>query len=152
MNLTHLTSAALKPIITLVEQKEALEAQLEEITLRLAAWKLDVESKAAKGPADQPTSRTPRKAATTSARAVATKAAGTAKRQPRGQLKESVLAQVKAAGSSGIRVADLAAKLGAKPKSLFVWFHSTGKRVTGLQKVGPGRYAWVDPMTSPCPF
>ena len=152
MNLTHLTSAALKPIATLVERKEALEAQLEDISLRLAAWKLDVESKATKGPASRPTSRTPRMAATTNARAVVAKPAGKTKRQRRGQLKESVLAQVKAAGPLGITVADLAAKLGAKPKNLFVWFHSTGKRGTELQKVGPGRYAWVDPMTSPCPF
>jgi hypothetical protein len=143
MNLTQLTSAALKPIATLVERKEALEAQLEDITLRLAAWELDVESKTAKGPSGRPTSRTPRKAATTSARAVVAKPPGKTKRQPRGQLKESVLAQVKAAGPSGITVADLAAKLGAKPKNLFVWFHSTGKRVTELQKIGPARYAWV---------
>ena len=143
MNLTHLTSAALKPITTLVERKEALEARLEDITLRLAAWEIDVEPKAAKGPAGRPTSRTPRKGATTNARAVVAKPAGKTKRQPRGQLKELVLAQVKAAGPSGISVADLAAKLGAKPKNLFVWFHSTGKRVTELQKVGPARYAWV---------
>ena len=155
MNLMQLTSAALKPIATLVERKEALQAQLEDVTLRLAAWEIDIESKAAQG---RPGRRTPRRsrkqrpAATRSARAVATKSAGKTKRRPRGQLKESVLAQVKAAGSSGITVGDLAAKLGAKPKSLFVWFHSTGKRVTELQKVGPGRYAWVDPMTSPCPF
>ena len=143
MNLTYLTSAALKPITTLVERKEALEAQLEEITLRLAAWELDVESKATKGPASRPTSRTRRMAATRSDRAVVAKPAGKIERQPRGQLKESVLALVKTAGPSGITVADLAAKLGAKPKNLFVWFHSTGKRVTELQKVGPARYAWV---------
>ncbi|MCZ7636894.1 MAG: hypothetical protein M5U12_13110 [Verrucomicrobia bacterium] len=143
MNLTQLTSAALKQIATLVERREALQAQLKDVTLRLAAWELDVESKATKGPAGRPTSRTPRKAATTSARAVVAKPAGRTKRQPRGQLKASVLAQVKAAGPSGIRVADLAAKLGANPKNLFVWFHSTGKRVTELKKVGPARYAWV---------
>jgi hypothetical protein len=135
-----------------VERREALQAQLEDVTLRLAAWELDVESKATKGPASRPTSRTPRMAATRSDRAAVAKPAGKTKRQPRGQLKESVLALVKAAGSSGITVADLAAKLGAKPKNLFVWFHSTGKRVTELQKVGPGRYAWADLMTSPCPF
>jgi hypothetical protein len=143
MNLTHLTLAALKPIATLVERKEALEAQLEDINLRLAARELDVEHKAAKGQPGRPTSRTPRTAATRSTRAAVAKSAGKTKRQPRGQLKESVLALVKATGLSGITVAELAAKLGAKPKNLFVWFHSTGKRVTELQKIGPARYAWV---------
>lgn len=78
--------AALNPTTTLVDRKEALEAQLEETILRLAAWELDVEFKAARRRPGRRTSRRSRKqrlhTSTQGDRAVVTEPAGKTKRQP----------------------------------------------------------------------
>ena len=64
-------------------------------------------------------------------------------RQKRGGLKDSVVALVKATGQRGITVAEVAAKLGAKPRRIFDWFKSTGKGVKEIKKVGRARYGWL---------
>ena len=56
-----------------------------------------------------------------------------------GGLKEKILALLDAAGDEGLRVKDIAAKLGAKPGNIAVWFSTTGKNL--VTKVEPGRYA-----------
>ena len=66
-----------------------------------------------------------------------------ADRQKRGGLKDSVVALVKGTGQSGITVAEVAAKLGAKPRRIFDWFKSTGKGVKEIKKVGRARYGWL---------
>ena len=63
-------------------------------------------------------------------------------RQKNGGLKDSVVALVKATGQRGITVAEVAAKLGAKPRRIFDWFKSTGKGVEEIKKVGRARYGW----------
>ena len=66
-----------------------------------------------------------------------------AQRPKQGALKESVVALVKSAGQRGITVAEVAAKLGAKPRRIFDWFKSTGKGVKEIKKVGRARYGWL---------
>lgn len=61
----------------------------------------------------------------------------------RGELKEAVLGLLKATGKAGIGVKDIAARLGAKPKNIYVWFTSTGKSIKEIKRVGPAKYAWV---------
>lgn len=56
-----------------------------------------------------------------------------------GGLKEKILALLESAGSEGLKVKEIAAKLGAKPGNIAVWFSTTGK--TLVTKVEPGRYA-----------
>jgi hypothetical protein len=38
-------------------------------------------------------------------------------------------------------VKELAAKLKVKPNNVFSWFYTTGKKVSGIKKVGEARYA-----------
>ena len=166
MNLTQFTSANLKRILALLERKEALQAQVEGINRQLTAYEsMDAANRTeAKGAATTiPTLRRKlqisaagraRIAAAQRTRwakvkggAVTAKAATPptpVKASPpqRGQLKESVVALVKAAGPGGIRVAEVAARLGAKPRSIFDWFKSTGKGVKAIRKVGRARYGW----------
>ena len=72
---------------------------------------------------------------------VASKAAKTGKtRAVRGQLKEQILNELKSAGATGITIKDLAAKLNANYKNVYIWFVTTGKRIAGIKKVGPAQY------------
>lgn len=61
-------------------------------------------------------------------------------RAVRGQLKEQILNELKNAGAEGISIKDLAAKLNANYKNVYIWFVTTGKRVAGIKKVGPAQY------------
>ena len=171
MNLTQLTSADLQRIARLLEQKEALQARVEGINHQLAAY--DEPTGAATVTEAKPGATTiaaPRRkpkisvagrariAAAQKARWAKVKRAagsGTAVKpvaqpkpakpglQKRGGLKESVVALVKASGQHGITVAEVAAKLGAKPRRIFDWFKSTGKGVKEIKKVGRARYGWL---------
>ena len=58
------------------------------------------------------------------------------------RLKEPLLKVLKAAGSSGITVKELAAKLKVKPGNVFSWFYTTGKKIKGISKVGEAKYAY----------
>ena len=61
-------------------------------------------------------------------------------RAVRGQLKEQILNELKNAGAAGITVKELAEKLNANYKNVYIWFVTTGKRVAGIKKVGPAQY------------
>jgi hypothetical protein len=64
-------------------------------------------------------------------------------RSQRGQLKDEIIRNLKAAGKSGVAVKDLAEKTGKGYGNISVWFHSTAKGVKEIKKVAPGRYAWA---------
>ena len=56
-----------------------------------------------------------------------------------GGLKDRILALLEAAGDEGLKVREIADKLGSKPGNIAVWFSTTGKNIT--TKVAPGRFA-----------
>ena len=58
----------------------------------------------------------------------------------RGQMKAQILDELKNAGAAGITIKDLAAKLNANSKNVYVWFVTTGKKVAAIKKVGPAKY------------
>ena len=58
----------------------------------------------------------------------------------RGELAARILEVLKNAGSAGIKVRDLAEKLGVKYKNLFIWFATTGKKNKAIKKVGEAQY------------
>ena len=58
----------------------------------------------------------------------------------RGELKAQILDALKGAGTAGITIKDLAAKLNANYKNVYIWFVTTGKKIAGIKKVGPARY------------
>lgn len=141
MGLATLTSKELAKIQRLIERKEALAQQITEINGELAAM-------------DSGSSDLPRRAAPTNGTAAAPKARrsaapalprkkGKAGRTVRGQLKQTVAAQLKAAGNQGMKVKDLAAKLGTSYGNVTAFFQSTGKKMKEIKKVGPAQFAWT---------
>jgi hypothetical protein len=68
---------------------------------------------------------------------------GKVRRSKRGKrLKEPLLKALSAAGSSGVTVKELAAKLKVKPGNIFSWFYTTGKKISGIKKVGEAKYSY----------
>ena len=126
MNPKHITSQSLRHLLTLTEKKEQFLKGLEDIETEIA--------KALKGAATS---------VVAAAEAVTpfkpTKAKKKSRKGKAGGLKERILALLQDAGDQGLKVKEIAEKLGAKAGNVSVWFSTTGKKLT--TKVEPGRYA-----------
>ena len=131
MSLNTLTAAELKKIISLVERKETLQAQVAKIDAELATYEGGQPAQATKG--------TQGRKPGLRAQPKAPKAKGV----KRGAVTETTIELIKGAGKSGITVKELAAKLGVNYNRVFTWFYSTGKKIKDIKKVGPGKYQWV---------
>ncbi len=58
----------------------------------------------------------------------------------RGELSTRILSEMEGAGARGINVRDLADKLGANHKNIFIWFSTTGKKNAKIEKLGKSQY------------
>ena len=125
LNLTELTSADLKNIVELVDQKEILNATLASINAELVSFE-----------SGQP-------AVTTMGKLGRKPGPAKAPRAARGSVKAAIIQLVQGAGATGITVKDIAARLGVKYNGVFTWFYNTGKKLKEIRKVGPGTYAWT---------
>lgn len=145
MNLTNISSSALKNLIKLTERKEGLVREIEKIEAQLSSLlggKAVRSSGKRRGrPAKKKAGR-PAKAK--KAGRPAKKAAGAGKRAPRGQIKKKILAALKAAGDAGMKVTDLSKKIGVKNANVHVWFSSTGKKLPEIKRVGKAHFKLVD--------
>ena len=119
MDLTKITSEDFKKIAKLLKEKDALLEKIASIDAALAQIQGGRKRVARKGVASQ---------------------GGGARSRSRS--KDAIVAELQTAGSEGVAVKDLAAKLNKKPANLHAWFLGTGKRVAEIKKIGPGRYAW----------
>lgn len=120
MKLSNLSSAQLNQIARLIAKKETLLSRLAKIDAELA--KFDGSPVAAvAASAKSPAARKSRKGGV--------------------KLKDSILKALTAAGAKGVKVGDLAKKLGVKPGNVFSWFYTTGKKNSAIKKVGEARYA-----------
>jgi AcrR family transcriptional regulator len=59
-----------------------------------------------------------------------------AKRAARGSVTAATIELLKQAGTAGIAVNEIAAKLSASYGQVYTWFQSTGKRIGEIKKVG----------------
>jgi hypothetical protein len=159
MSLTNLTTANLEKLVALVKKRDQaqeevvkIEAQIHALIGGSPAPSVSVAPVKAARPVRRGRKATAPKVAPKAAVSVAVPAraaktpaakapAKSKKTGRRGELKESILAALKAAGSGGLFVKDLAPKLGAKNQNLHVWFSTTGKSVKGLKKNAAG--AWT---------
>jgi len=128
MDLSHITSKSLRRILTLTERKDELiklvaelETEISKVLSGVAAPIVKVAKAAKSAPARK--SRKPR-------------SSGKAKS---GGLKEKILSVLENAGAEGLKIKEIAAKVGAPAANVSVWFSTTGKKLT--QKLEPGRYA-----------
>ena len=145
MNLTNISSSALKNLIKLTERKEGLVREIEKIEAQLSSLLggkgVRSSGKRRGRPAKKKAGR-PAKAK--KAGRPAKKAAGTGKRAPRGQIKKKILAALKAAGDAGMKVTDLSKKIGVKNANVHVWFSSTGKKLPEIKRVGKAHFKLID--------
>jgi uncharacterized protein YjcR len=130
MSLSNLSSAQLARLIRLIKQKEGLQAKVESIDAEIAS--LEGGTSAPKRRGRKP-GRPPGSVAK-----VGRKPGRKSKR-----LKEPLLKALAAAGSSGVKVKDLASQLKVKPGNIFSWFYTTGKKIKGIKKVGEAKYAYA---------
>ncbi len=129
MNLKSLTAAEFKSIYRLLVKKEALLARVAKIDTLLG----EHERMESAAPANAKPSRKPGRPGKVRA----------AKEPKRRALKAAILNLLAKAGKTGVRIKDIAKKLGVKPTNIYGWFGSTGKKVKEIKKISPGRYAWV---------
>lgn len=142
MNITNISSNALKNLIKLTQRKEGLLNEIEKIESQLASLitgkPARITGKRRGRPAKAKKAGRPAKAAK------ATKGRSSAKRAPRGQIKKKILSALKAAGDAGMKVTDLSKKIGVKNANVHVWFSSTGKKLPEIKRVGKGHFKLVE--------
>jgi len=144
MDLSQLTSTDGKAITKLLEEKEALLQQVSEIDSQLDSFASGVTPAPKRAAAPAPAKKKAPAASSAPRRRKAASAAPAPARGRRGALKEAMIKSLKSAGADGISVKDLAKKLNQKPANIHAWFHSTGKKMDEVQKVGPATYGWID--------
>jgi len=120
MSLSSLSSANISKLIELIKEKGSLEAKLSKVISAIDALGSGKKAKAV-----APAKRGPRRG------------------RRRTSLKDAILKALDSAGKAGASVKELAASLKANPGSVSVWFYTTGKKVKGLKKIAPGRYAYL---------
>lgn len=123
MKLTSLSSAQLNQISRLISKKETLLGRIAKIDAELAKFDGAPVAVVSAASPKAPAGRKSRKGGV--------------------KLKDAVLKALAAAGSKGVKVGDLAKKLGVKPGNVFSWFYTTGKKNSAIKKVGEARYALV---------
>jgi len=133
MDISLINSQSLLHLLSLTEKKEELLQILEQIDAeihRTVQGRVSVEVI---------TSRPAIARQAPAAIKPAAKPAKKVKAARSGGLKDRILDLLDAAGSAGLRVKDIAAKLGAKPANISVWFSTTGKGLT--TRLSPGHFA-----------
>lgn len=136
MNIANLTAGQLKQALTLLDRKETLQKQIDDLDQKISGL-LGGDAKSSES---RPTRA--RRGQTTGKGRKATRA----KRDPgakRGDMKVKVMSALKAAGESGLSIKELADNLKIKGTNLYAWFGSTGKKVNEIQKIGPAKYKLV---------
>lgn len=142
MNISNLTATQLKQALSLLDKKEALRKQIDEIDTRVSGLF------GGKAPAEGTARRRGGRAASGGTGRAPKKTTTRTKREPgakRGDLKLKVMAALKEAGEGGLSIKEMSDKLKTKGSNLYAWFGSTGKKVSEIQKVGPAKYKLVAP-------
>ena len=140
MDISLINSQSLLRLLALAEKKEELLSLVDNIDAAIIATLRGGVSVEVVEIASAPASAAAAPAPVAALKAPAKPAkAKKAKGRKSGGLKEKILALLDAAGDEGLRVKDIAVKLGSKPANISVWFSTTGKDIT--TKVEPGRYA-----------
>ena len=127
--LRNIPSAILRKLVALSERKEALMSRVQDIEQEMLRIQRQFETTA--GSNGKPTQLTVTRVAPRKSRRQQT---------GRGELKQKILAALRAAGKRGVTIADLSRKLRVKRANLYVWFNGTGRNVRSIKKIGPAKY------------
>jgi hypothetical protein len=121
MKLTSLTLSDLKKIQNLLSRKEKLNKQVLTVDRMLERFESGATPASAKA---GPRRKARRRGA------------------PPGQLKSRIIDALKSAGTAGMHIKEVAAKVKNKPGNIRTWFFTTGKKIRNIKKAGPARYRW----------
>jgi len=140
MDLTKLTAKEFGRIVKLLRRKESLEKKLGQVERSVAkvvgAGASFVARRANRIAAGRGRrGRPPGRRGRPSARKSTGRKFGR-----RGGLRQVVLAQLKRAGKTGLKIKDLAGKMNIQRQRLDTWFYQNVKKIHGLKKIGPGHY------------
>ena len=137
MDLTKLTAKEFGRIVKLLRRKESLEKKLTQVERSVAkvvgagaSFVARRANRIASGRGRPPGRRGRPAGRRTTCR----------KFGRRGGLRKVVLAQLKRAGISGLKIKDLARKMNIQRQRLDTWFYQNVKKIRGLKKIGPGHY------------
>ncbi len=137
-------------MLNLEEQRAELQSQLSEVDAKLDSLKRRLISGSPASRSEAPSA--PKAAAVAPAAPAQPRGRrGRPKRVARGELKSRIFSELEKAGSSGIKVMDLARSLGTKPANIYAWFHAAVKRYPGVKKVGNAQYRLVGKSPSASP-
>jgi len=134
MNFSDLTTQTLKSLVKLTDKKEKLSKEIEKIEAQLGALFTGKAPKVSGKRRGRPAKKGVK------ASKKAPKAAAKAKRSPHGGLGKKILKALDSAGDAGVKVVELAKKIGVKGTNLHIWFATTGKKNPAIKKVGKGHY------------
>jgi hypothetical protein len=133
MDLTKLTAKEFGRIVKLLRRKESLEKKISQVERSVA--------KVVGAGASVVARRANRIARGGGRRGRPAGRRGTGRKfGRRGGLRNTVLAHLKKAGRTGLKIKDLAGRLNIQRQRLDTWFYQNLKKVQGLRKVGPGHY------------
>ncbi len=122
--------ASLKDLMSLEEQREALQLQLDKIQSKVASLQFTICSTV-----DTHLRHDSHLQSSGGSRQVAQRP-----RMPRGGLRKQIFEALRAGGSTGVLVKDLAVALAMRPVNIHSWFHSALKRYPQIEKLAPGHY------------
>lgn len=138
MDLSHITSQSLRRVLTLTERKDELVKLVSELENEIA--------KVLSGVAAPFVTATEKKESVSSRTSRKSKSPRKGKS---GGLKEKILSALENAGAGGLKIKEIATKVGVPAGNVSVWFSTTGKKLT--QKLEPGRYAVKGVKAAPAP-
>jgi hypothetical protein len=125
--LRNLPSSTLKELVRLTERKELLIAQIQEIDRQMlrVQERFGIPTRDGDEVAPVTVSRAP---------------GGIRHRNKRGALKDKIVRTLRSAGKRGTTIGELSRKLKVPRANLYVWFNGTGRSISGIQKIGVGKY------------
>lgn len=132
MDLSKINTHTLREMLKLSERKETLLNELKDLENQIVSY-LSGYSTAG----FQPTSKK-KKAGRPATKTDA--APSGQQRASRGTMKTQILAALTEAGSAGMKVPDLAQKIGVKNANVHVWFSNTGKKLPEIERIGAGHF------------
>lgn len=135
MDLTKISASEFSRILKLLQRKEELMAQIAAIDHELQGGSATVAPAAKKR-----LGRPPGAAKKVKTAESAGGAAGAGPR--RGAVRDAIIALLEGAGTDGISVKDIAAKLGKPAGHVHTWFSTTGKSIPSIRRLGGGRWGW----------
>jgi hypothetical protein len=121
--ISNLSLNQLEQMIPLLKEKETLQAKLDDTCRGLERLeKSGIFDKAARSTTLKKLKKRPRR---------------------RKKIEESILRALQAAGARGLTLKELATNAKVHKPTLNTWIYTTGKKTPGIERIAPGRFAYM---------